>query len=121
MEDELEQLTRRVTEVYVECGFDHDPSVSVSQMLTNIEAKMEEYFAAIDKLPPKVVADLERKRRRNADDWRENKRLGNKSEIKRFDFNVRSSVRMGAGAQEDGVNPSCFDRDRSGKTSLCSF
>ena len=62
VEDELEQLTRRVTEVYVECGFDHDPSVSVSQMLTNIEAKMEEYFAAIDKLPPKVVADLEKEK-----------------------------------------------------------
>jgi len=81
VEGELELLTRRVTEVYVECGFDHDPSVSVLQMLTNIEAKMEEYFAAIDKLPPKVVADLEKQkekeRRRLA---REQKALEQKRE-----------------------------------------
>jgi len=62
VERELVELTRRVTEVYLECGFDHDPSISVLQMLTNIEAKMEEYFAAIDTLPAEVVADLEKQK-----------------------------------------------------------
>ena len=61
-EKELKELTRRVTEVYVDCGFDHDPSISVLQMLTNIESKMEEYFAAIEKMPADMVADLEKQK-----------------------------------------------------------
>lgn len=62
IEKELTELTKRVTEVYLECGFAHDPSISVLQMLTNIEAKMEEYFTAIDALPAEVVADLEKQK-----------------------------------------------------------
>ena len=62
IEKELKELTRRVTEVYVDCGFDYDPSISVLQMLTNIESKMEEYFAAIEKMPADVVADLEKQK-----------------------------------------------------------
>jgi chromosome segregation ATPase len=62
VENELKELTKRVTEVYVDCGFDHDPSIGVLQMLTNIEAKMEEYFATIDTLPQDVVADLEKRK-----------------------------------------------------------
>ena len=34
----------QVTEVYVRCGFEADASVSSLQMLTNIEAKLEEYL-----------------------------------------------------------------------------
>ena len=62
IEKELTELTKRVTEVYLECGFAHDPSISVLQMLTNIESKMEEYFTAIDALPAEVVADLEKQK-----------------------------------------------------------
>ena len=62
IEKELTELAKRVTEVYLECGFARDPSISVLQMLTNIEAKMEEYFAAIDALPVDVVADLEKQK-----------------------------------------------------------
>ena len=62
IEKELTELTKRVTEVYLECGFAHDPSISVLQMLTNIEAKMDEYFTAIDALPAEVVADLEKQK-----------------------------------------------------------
>ena len=62
IENKLKELTKRVTEVYVDCGFDYDPSISVLQMLTNIEAKMEEYFATIDTLPPDIVADLEKRK-----------------------------------------------------------
>jgi len=65
IDKELKELTRRVTEVYVDCGFDHDPSISVLQMLTNIESKMEEYFAAIEKMPADVVADLEKQKEKD--------------------------------------------------------
>lgn len=115
VEGELEQLTRRVTEVYVECGFDHDPSVSVLQMLTNIEAKMEEYFAAIDKLPPKVVADLEKEkekeRRRLA---REQKALEQKREQEiRFQ---RSLERARAPAHKKTGKPVMFRSRQEQKT-----
>ena len=115
VEGELEQLTRRVTEVYVECGFDHDPSVSVLQMLTNIETKMEEYFAAIDKLPPKVVADLEKQkekeRRRLA---REQKALEQKREQEiRFQ---RSLERAQAPAHKKTGKPVMFRSRQERKT-----
>ena len=62
VESELEELSRRVSKVYVDCGFDYDPSMGVLQMLTNIEVKMEEYLAVIDTLPQDLVANMERQK-----------------------------------------------------------
>lgn len=42
----LEELTAKVSEVYVRCGFEADNSISTLQMLANIESKLEEYLAA---------------------------------------------------------------------------
>jgi len=62
VESELDELSRRVSKVYVDCGFDYDPSMGVLQMLTNIEVKMEEYLAVIDTLPQDLVANMERQK-----------------------------------------------------------
>eukprot|EP00976_Prorocentrum_cordatum_P027219 552570-Prorocentrum_minimum.AAC.1 len=51
----LDDLSSKVTEVYVRCGFEADASQSSLQMLTNIEAKLEEYLAIIDQMPEDFV------------------------------------------------------------------
>ena len=55
-------LAAKVTEVYVRCGFEADASVSSLQMLTNIEAKLEEYLAAIDQMPEDFVEVAEKQK-----------------------------------------------------------
>ena len=59
---ELDSLATKVTEVYVRCGFEADASVSSLQMLTNIEAKLEEYLAAIDQMPEDFVEVAEKQK-----------------------------------------------------------
>ncbi|KAG6548583.1 hypothetical protein Mapa_010072 [Marchantia paleacea] len=56
----LEQLTRKVVEVYARAGLDSDASLSTLQMLTNLEAKLEENLLAIDHIPPEYVEQQER-------------------------------------------------------------
>jgi len=58
----LDVLSHKVTEVYVRCGFEADASVSSLQMLTNIEAKLEEYLAAIDLMPEDFVEVAEKQK-----------------------------------------------------------
>mmetsp|Transcript_2990 Transcript_2990/g.8133 ORF Transcript_2990/g.8133 Transcript_2990/m.8133 type:complete len:559 (-) Transcript_2990:375-2051(-) len=57
-----DQLTARVAEVYVRCGFDADASVSTLQMLTNIESKLEEYLVSVDQMPSEYVDSMEKAR-----------------------------------------------------------
>ncbi|BBM97952.1 cilia- and flagella-associated protein 100 [Marchantia polymorpha subsp. ruderalis] len=56
----LEQLTRKVVEVYARAGLDSDASLSTLQMLTNLEAKLEENLLGIDHIPPEYVEQQER-------------------------------------------------------------
>ena len=56
----LEQLSAKVSEVYVRCGFDNDASLSTLQMLTNIEAKLDEYFSIIETMPTEFVEQAEK-------------------------------------------------------------
>ncbi|CAM6092314.1 unnamed protein product [Calypogeia fissa] len=58
----LEQLTRKVGEVYARCGLESDASLSTLQLLTNIEAKLEENLASIDHIPDEFVEQQERLR-----------------------------------------------------------
>ena len=56
----LEELSAKVSEVYVRCGFDNDASLSTLQMLTNIEAKLDEYFSIIETMPTEFVEQAEK-------------------------------------------------------------
>ena len=56
----LEELSTKVTDVYVRCGFDNDASLSTLQMLTNIEAKLDEYFSIIETMPTEFVETAEK-------------------------------------------------------------
>lgn len=64
-EQELEDLTEKVREVYesvVATGRDAKPSfVEAVDMLREIEETLEQYFVEIEKMPPGVVAERERK------------------------------------------------------------
>lgn len=43
----LEDLYAKVTEVYVQCGFDRDASAGILQLLTNIEVRLDEYLGQV--------------------------------------------------------------------------
>jgi len=58
----LDELNSKVTEVYVRCGFEADASQSSLQMLTNIEAKLEEYLAVIEQMPEDFVEVAEKQK-----------------------------------------------------------
>lgn len=58
----LTRLSQKVQEVYVRCGFDFDASISTLQMLTNIEAKLEEHLTLVDTMPPDFVEVMEKSR-----------------------------------------------------------
>ena len=64
-EQELEDLTKKVREVYesvVATDRDAKPSfVEAVDMLREIEETLEQYFVEIEKMPPGVVAERERK------------------------------------------------------------
>jgi len=59
-ETTLEELSAKVADVYVKCGFDSDASIGTLQMLTNIEAKLEEYLSVIDVMPDYFVETAEK-------------------------------------------------------------
>uniref|UniRef100_A0A7S3QRV1 DUF4200 domain-containing protein n=2 Tax=Dunaliella tertiolecta TaxID=3047 RepID=A0A7S3QRV1_DUNTE len=58
----LDQLTAKVAEVYVRCGFDADKSIGTLQMLTNLESKLEEYLVAVDAMPTEYAENMEKAR-----------------------------------------------------------
>ncbi|CAG9464617.1 unnamed protein product [Pedinophyceae sp. YPF-701] len=61
----LEELSNKVREVYIQCGFESDASVGTLQMLTNIETKLEEYLAAIRELPTEFLQEAEKAREKD--------------------------------------------------------
>ena len=58
----LDQLTSKVAEAFVRCGFDADASVGTLQMLTNIESKLEEFLGVIDGMSTDYVEAMEKAR-----------------------------------------------------------
>ena len=56
----LEELTSKVSEVYVRCGFEADSSISTLQMLANIEARLEEFLATVATMPAEFVEAQEK-------------------------------------------------------------
>ena len=63
-EQELEDLTEKVREVYESVVVSNDvkpPSIEAVDMLREIEETLERYFVEIEKMPQDVVAERERK------------------------------------------------------------
>ena len=61
-ETTLEELSAKVAQVYVQCGFDSDASIGTLQMLTNIEARLEEYLSIVDTMDEEFVASAEKEK-----------------------------------------------------------
>ncbi len=57
MDTMVGQLQKRVAEVYERCAFEAGSNTHTLLMLANIEAKLEEYLAAIDMMPQEEVRD----------------------------------------------------------------
>lgn len=58
----FEQIAAQVIEIYGRCGLDYDISLSTIQMLTNIEAKLEECLNGIENIPRDFVEQTEKVR-----------------------------------------------------------
>ncbi|XP_072025922.1 cilia- and flagella-associated protein 100-like [Amphiura filiformis] len=56
----LDQLNKKVEEVYNNCIGDNEANISTLQMLTNIENKLEELFESIETMPPEKVEAAEK-------------------------------------------------------------
>ena len=61
-EAQLEELNRKVAEVYRAIFSEADNSLSTLQMLTNIEARLEELLLIIDGMPPAEVEAAEKQK-----------------------------------------------------------
>ena len=61
-ETSLEDLSQKVAEVYQRSSFDNDASIGTLQMLTNIEARLEENLAFIDQMDQDFVEHQEKGR-----------------------------------------------------------
>ena len=46
--------------MYERCGFEADPSLGTLMMLANVEARLEEHLAAMEKMPQDEVHPLDR-------------------------------------------------------------
>lgn len=87
-EKSLAELQSKVTEVYVQTGFDNDANLSALQMLRNIEARLEELFSVLDTLPPDYVETAEKqkekeRRQRKREDKKEVTRALQEERIQR--------------------------------------
>ncbi|CAM6061949.1 unnamed protein product [Sphagnum tenellum] len=58
----FEDLSGKVLATYLRCGMDVDPSLGTLQMLTMIEAKMEEGIVALKNIPPDFCKHMEKAR-----------------------------------------------------------
>ena len=56
----LQQLNKKVEEVYRSCIGDNEANISTLQMLTNIENRLEELFVTIETMPADKVAEAEK-------------------------------------------------------------
>ena len=62
-ESSLDELSSKVMEVYLNCGFVHDDSIATLQMLTNIEQMMESYLSYVEQvLKPEQIRAAEQER-----------------------------------------------------------
>eukprot|EP00191_Tetraselmis_sp_GSL018_P005466 CAMPEP_0177599912 /NCGR_PEP_ID=MMETSP0419_2-20121207/13290_1 /TAXON_ID=582737 /ORGANISM="Tetraselmis sp., Strain GSL018" /LENGTH=595 /DNA_ID=CAMNT_0019092765 /DNA_START=281 /DNA_END=2069 /DNA_ORIENTATION=+ len=58
----MDDLISKVSEVYVQCGFDRDASAGILQLLTNIEVRLDEYVGIVSKMPEEFVEATEKSR-----------------------------------------------------------
>jgi hypothetical protein len=56
----LEDLNKKVEEVYAKCIGSNEANISTLQMLTKIEKRMEELFQSLEKLPKDYVVQAEK-------------------------------------------------------------
>jgi hypothetical protein len=61
----LAALHKRVAEVYERCGIGDDSTSGTLMMLANIEQKLEENLAAIERMPPEEVEKAEKEREKD--------------------------------------------------------
>ena len=61
----LAALHKRVAEVYERCGIGDDATSGTLMMLANIEQKLEENLAAIERMPPEEVEKAEKEREKD--------------------------------------------------------
>jgi len=61
----LASLHKRVAEVYERCGIGDDSTSGTLMMLANIEHKLEENLAAIERMPPEEVEKAEKEREKD--------------------------------------------------------
>jgi hypothetical protein len=59
-ENILNELNKRVKDVYKKCIGDNDANLSTLQMLTNVENKLEQLFEIIESMPPDKVEQAEK-------------------------------------------------------------
>eukprot|EP01137_Pigoraptor_chileana_P008705 Opistho-2@55919 len=87
-EKELEEMNRKVEEVYMHCIGDNEANISTLQMLTNIENRLEELFEAIELMPPDKVEQAEKmkekeRRQRQREEKLEMQRIHQEERVKR--------------------------------------
>ncbi|KAH7429117.1 hypothetical protein KP509_09G031700 [Ceratopteris richardii] len=58
----FDELAAKVSEVYVRCGLEDDPSIGTLQKLTSIEAKLEESILALQGIPADFIEQTEKSR-----------------------------------------------------------
>jgi DNA repair ATPase RecN len=56
----MQELKRKVEDVYKNCIGDNEANIDTLQMLTNIENKLEELFQRIEQMPPEKVEEAEK-------------------------------------------------------------
>jgi len=56
----LEELNKKVKDVYKKCIGDNDANLSTLQMLTNVENRLEQLFEMIELMPPDKVEQAEK-------------------------------------------------------------
>jgi hypothetical protein len=56
----INDLSKKVMDVYQQCGFENDAKLSTLDMLRNIESRLEHLLRATDSMPPEHVEAAEK-------------------------------------------------------------
>ena len=77
----MRQINQKVSEIYLNSGFDNDTSIGTLTMLANIESKLENLLSVIQTLPEDFVAATEKqKERKRRQEVREEKKAKQKKQ-----------------------------------------
>eukprot|EP01135_Chromosphaera_perkinsii_P006593 Nk52_evm18s553 gene=Nk52_evmTU18s553 len=101
-ESELDDLNKKVEEVYRNCIGDNDANISTIQMLTNIENKLEELFEMIEYMPPEKVETAEKikekeRRQRLREEKLEAQRITQEERVRRALDRAKAPVKKKTG------------------------